>query len=113
MAQVLVYMKRYDKLVRDGIPTIIEEAGKRANWRELSDEEFREALKAKVLEEAGELLEASDASLLSELADLSEVIDAILRAYEFSREDLETLRQKKNEDRGGFARKIFLESVSV
>jgi hypothetical protein len=68
MASVLVRMKKYDKLVRDGIPTIIEEAGKRAIWRELSDEEFREALKAKVLEEAGELLEASDGSLLSELA---------------------------------------------
>lgn len=112
MASVLARMKKYDKLVRDGIPKIIEEARKRAIWRELSDEEFREALKTKVLEEAGELLEASDDSLLSELADLSDIIDAILLAYDLSREDLETLRQKKREERGGFARKIFLESVS-
>ena len=91
---------------------IIEEAGKKASWRMLSDDEFRTALKAKALEEAEELFEASDDSLLAELADLSEVIDAILRAYDLSRKDLEALRRLKREERGGFTSKTFLESVS-
>jgi predicted house-cleaning noncanonical NTP pyrophosphatase (MazG superfamily) len=105
-------MKRYEKLVRDRIPEIIESAGKTAVWRELSDEEFRLALKAKALEEAQELMEASDDALLSELADLSEVIDGILGAYDLSRKDLKKARRRKNKERGGFSRRLFLESAS-
>jgi predicted house-cleaning noncanonical NTP pyrophosphatase (MazG superfamily) len=112
MATVLADMKKYEKLVRDRIPEIIEGEGKAAVWRELSDEEFRLALKAKALEEAVEVVDASDDALLSELADLSEVIDGILRAYNLSREDLEAVRRRKNEERGGFDRRLFLESVS-
>ena len=103
---------RYEKLVRDRIPEIIERAGKTATWRRLRDEEFRQALKAKALEEAGELVNASDEALLSELADLSEVIDGILGAYDLSREDLEMVRRKKNKERGRFTRRIFLESAT-
>ncbi len=103
---------RYEKLVRDRIPEIIKRAGKTATWRQLRDDEFRLALKAKALEEAAELADASDDALLSELADLSEVIDGILGAYDFSPEDLEMARQKKNKERGSFSRRIFLESAS-
>lgn len=112
MAAILVGMKKYEKLVRDRIPDIIERAGKRAVWRELSDADFRLALRAKALEEAAELVDASDDALLSELADLSEVIDSILRAYDWSPEELQMVRRKKANERGGFGRKIFLESVN-
>jgi predicted house-cleaning noncanonical NTP pyrophosphatase (MazG superfamily) len=105
-------MKKYGKLVRDRIPEIIEQAGKSAVWRELSADDFRLALWAKVLEEASELAEAADDALLSELADLEEVVEAILTAYGHSREELEVVRQKKNEERGAFTRRLFLESVS-
>jgi predicted house-cleaning noncanonical NTP pyrophosphatase (MazG superfamily) len=105
-------MKRYGKLVRDRIPEIIERAGKSATWRELSTDEFRLALRAKVLEEAKELVDAADDALLSELADLSEVIETILFAYNLSRGELEMIRQRKNAERGAFTRRLFLESVS-
>jgi predicted house-cleaning noncanonical NTP pyrophosphatase (MazG superfamily) len=105
-------MKKYEKLVRDRIPEIIQRAGKTPVWRELRDEEFRRALKAKALEEAQELFDAADDELLSELADLEEVVEAILTAYGSSREELEAAREKKNEERGAFTRRLFLESVS-
>jgi predicted house-cleaning noncanonical NTP pyrophosphatase (MazG superfamily) len=105
-------MKKYEKLVRDRIPEIIERAGKTATWRELRDDEFRLALKAKALEEAQEIFDADDDALLSELADLEEVVEAILTTYGHSREELEAVREKKNEDRGAFAQRLFLESVS-
>jgi predicted house-cleaning noncanonical NTP pyrophosphatase (MazG superfamily) len=105
-------MKKYEKLVRDRIPEIIERAGKTATWRELRDDEFRLALKRKALEEAQELFDATDDALLSELADLEEVVEAILTTYGHSRESLEVVREKKNEERGAFARRLFLESVS-
>jgi predicted house-cleaning noncanonical NTP pyrophosphatase (MazG superfamily) len=105
-------MKKYEKLVRDRIPEIIERVGKTATWRELRDDEFRLALKAKALEEAKELFDATDDALLSELADLEEVVDAILTMYGHSREELEAVREKKNADRGAFTQRLFLESVS-
>ncbi|MGA2760958.1 MAG: nucleoside triphosphate pyrophosphohydrolase [Candidatus Cybelea sp.] len=112
MAAILVAMKKYEKLVRDRIPQIIERAGKTATYRELHDDEFRLALKAKVLEEARELFDAPDDALISELADLEEVVEAILITYGHSREELEAIRKKKNEDRGAFTRRLFLESVN-
>jgi predicted house-cleaning noncanonical NTP pyrophosphatase (MazG superfamily) len=112
VASVLVAVKRYGKLVRDRIPEIIERAGKTATWRELGDGEFRLALKAKALEEAQELFDADDDALLSELADLDEVVAAILTTYGYSREELEMVRAKKNEDRGAFMHRLFLKSVS-
>jgi predicted house-cleaning noncanonical NTP pyrophosphatase (MazG superfamily) len=105
-------MKRYGKLVRDRIPELIEQAGKSATWRELGADEFRLALRAKVLEEATELVDAADDALLSELADLAEVIEAVLCAYNLTRDELETARQRKNDERGVFTRRLFLESVS-
>ena len=105
-------MKKYGKLVRDRIPEIIEQAGRSATWRELSADEFRLALRAKVLEEAKELAGAADDALLSELADLSEVIEAILYAYNLTRDELEATRKIKNDERGAFTKRLFLESVS-
>ncbi len=105
-------MTKHEKLVRDRIPEIIERAGKTATWRELRDAEFRVALKAKAVEEAQELFDATDDTLLSELADLEEVVETILTAYGYSRDELEAVRETKNEDRGAFARRLFLEAVS-
>lgn len=105
-------MKKYGKLVRDRIPEIIERAGKTATWRELSANEFRLALRAKVLEEAKELMDAGDDALLSELADLEEIIEAILCTYDLTRDQLDAARQRKNDERGAFAKRLFLESVS-
>jgi predicted house-cleaning noncanonical NTP pyrophosphatase (MazG superfamily) len=112
VAAVLVAVKKYEKLVRDRIPEIIERAGKTATWRELRDGEFHVALKAKALEEAQELFDATDDALLSELAELEEVVEAILTAYGYSRDELDAVRETKNEDRGAFTRGLFLESVS-
>ncbi len=105
-------MKEYNKLVRDRIPEIIERAGKIARWRQLNDDEFREALRAKVVEEAIELLEADDNGIRTELADLAEVFDAVLHAYGVSEAELSVIRAKRNAERGAFKTRTFLESVS-
>ena len=56
-------------------------------------------------------MNAADDTLLSELADLVEIIEAILQAYDLTRDELEAARQKKNDERGAFTRRLFLESV--
>ncbi len=105
-------MTKYGKLVRDRIPEIIEQTGKSATWRELSADDFRLALRAKILEEAKELVDAADDALLAELADLAEVIETILCAYDLTNDELDAARQRKNDERGAFTRRLFLESAS-
>ena len=101
-------MKVYNKLVRDKIPEIIEADGKTCKTRILSGEEYIAALEAKLNEEVAEY--QADNSL-EEMADVLEVLQAICVARGYSLEELEALRAKKANERGGFADKIFLEYV--
>ena len=101
-------MKVYNKLVRDKIPEIIEADGKTCKARTLSDEEYIAALETKLNEEVAEYRADKN---LEEMADVLEVLQAICVARGYSLEELEALRAKKADKRGGFARKIFLEYV--
>ena len=101
-------MKIYNKLVRDNIPQIIENSGKSCKTRVLSDEEYVEALNAKLSEELGEYLQSNE---VAELADVVEVALALARAKGVSREQFEAIRQEKAAKNGAFARKLFLEWV--
>jgi predicted house-cleaning noncanonical NTP pyrophosphatase (MazG superfamily) len=104
-------MTRHDKLVRDRIPEIIERAGRRPAYRVLDGAAFRAALLLKLIEEAQEVCAAGDSERLSEFADLAEVFEAALAACGFTPEDLSRTREARRTERGGFARRIFLESV--
>ena len=101
-------MKVYNKLVRDKIPEIIEADGKTCKTRILSDEEYIASLDAKLNEEVAEYQADKN---LEEMADVLEVLQAICLARGYSLEELEALRAKKSNERGGFADKIFLEYV--
>ena len=101
-------MKVYNKLVRDKIPDIIEADGKSCKTRILSDEEYIAALEEKLNEEVAEYQADKN---LEEMADVLEVLQAICKARGYSLEELEALRAKKANERGGFADKIFLEYV--
>lgn len=59
------------KLVRDRIPEIVAASGGAPTVVVLSEEDSREALHLKLIEEAGELRDASDESRLEELAEVS------------------------------------------
>ena len=98
-------MKRYDKLVRDGIPAIIERSGRRCVVRVLGAQEYVERLDQKLQEELNEYL--VDGSI-EELADLVEVIRAAAIARGSTWEALEAVRIKKLHERGGFAKRWLL-----
>ena len=102
-------MKRiYNKLVRDRIPEIIEEQGNSCVTEVLSDEAYLRMLDAKLDEELAEYHQDQN---LEELADLLEVIFAAAEARGYTREQLEEIRAKKAEERGGFAKKLLLKEV--
>jgi len=100
--------QEHNKLVRDYIPQIIRQSGHQCNITILSEAEFSQALREKLLEEAQEVAGASPQGLVSELADLQEVIDAILALYGISRDDVLTEQRQKRAERGGFEQRIRL-----
>ena len=100
--------KEYNKLVRDRIPDIIRQSGNECETAVLSDEEYRQALRLKLIEEATEVAEAYGDKLVGELADLYEVIDALMASYDISGDRILNAQAKRRENRGGFAQKIML-----
>lgn len=99
---------KYDKLIRDRIPEIIEKSGKKAVVEELSSLEYKKYLDEKLGEELKEYL-ADDS--LSELADMVEVIYAILKYKDVDMKSFEALRARKAEERGAFDRRLLLREV--
>ena len=99
---------KYNKLVRDRIPEIIEASGKSCVTEILSDEAYLRLVDAKLDEELAEY--HSDQNI-EELADLLEVIYAAAMARGYTLEQLESVRAAKAEKRGTFANKILLKEV--
>ena len=106
-------MKIFNKLVRDKIPEKIEENGEVCKIKILSDEDYKIELNKKLQEEINEYFQADNENKLEELADVQEVLNAIVLANGYSQEDLENVRMKKFQKRGGFEKKIFLESTDL
>ena len=99
----------YNKLVRDHIPEIIAEKGKRFATAVYDDTAYLKALKQKVVEEATEVAQAkSDADLTKEIGDLYEVLDALLLATGISKDDVYALQEKRRIERGGFEDRLAL-----
>lgn len=96
------------KLVRDYIPEIIQETGRRPIFHSAEDQEYTAMLRDKLKEEVAEFLESEDPS---ELADILEVTYALAREKNVSAEQLDELRKKKAEQNGGFEKKIILDSI--
>jgi predicted house-cleaning noncanonical NTP pyrophosphatase (MazG superfamily) len=100
--------KEYNKLIRDRIPEILEAQNIPFSVEEMTETEYRQALRAKLMEEAEEAAEAADADLMTELADLLEVIEATLAAYGIPRSQVLDLQAKRRTERGGFVQRLRL-----
>ena len=101
----------YNKLVRDRIPEIIKNNGEEPIIRILDDLEYKVELEKKLLEEYNEVIESSGKDRLEELADMLEVIKALASIENKTLVDIIEISNKKNEVRGSFKDKIYLEKV--
>ncbi|KIL51089.1 nucleoside triphosphate pyrophosphohydrolase [Jeotgalibacillus campisalis] len=105
-------MPKYNKLVRDYIPQIIEQSGSKYSVKTLGNEEYIIELKKKMHEEIAEYEEAkNDQDAVEELADLLELVYAAAESHGTSVEHLERVRMTKAEKRGAFKDKVFLIEV--
>ncbi len=98
----------YNKLVRDLIPEIVRAEGRICEVVVLPEAAYREALLAKLVEEAREVQAAREVQLVTELADVLEVLDALLAAHGIPRDVVLAEQERRRGERGGFAQKLYL-----
>ncbi|ANS46487.1 phosphoribosyl-ATP pyrophosphohydrolase [Bacillus thuringiensis] len=99
-------MSAYNKLVRDRVPEKILMSGKTYTAQKLTGQAYIQAL-AKIGTE-----EIREFASMKEREHALEVIISLARAEGASIEDVERLRKKKEVERGGFERGIYLLDVS-
>jgi predicted house-cleaning noncanonical NTP pyrophosphatase (MazG superfamily) len=101
-------VEKYIKLVRDKIPEIIKQQGDLPKTELLDEDKYINVLNAKLMEEVAEYLENYN---VYEFADILEVIYAIAKYKGITQKDLEDIRVKKLDERGGFDSRISLIEV--
>lgn len=101
-------VKKYNKLVRDKIPEIIENSGRKAVVEKVSEEAYILLLHKKLEEECKEYIENKD---VKELVDLVEVIRAILEYNSVPVKEFEKMRIEKAVNRGTFKERYLLKEV--
>ncbi|MFZ2804252.1 MAG: nucleoside triphosphate pyrophosphohydrolase [Patescibacteria group bacterium] len=96
---------KYDKLVRDKIPDVIRAEGRTPTVSIADEAEYWTRLKDKLREEVEELCHDENEG---EVADVLEVLDAIIAYKKFDRVKIGEIKQKKNQERGGFGGRVIL-----
>ena len=99
--------KIYVKLVRDNIPELMREEGKRPKTRIAGQAEYRRRLMQKLMEEAIEYTSAPD---LEELADVLEVVHSLCSLHKITFAKLETVRKTKSKKKGPSRRGYYLKA---
>lgn len=85
-----------------------------AHYKMLTGNELSAELKNKLVEEAGEVHEASTVQeVIAELADVLEVIDGLCKAYGISIEDIAIEKERKYRERGGFQTGLYIETIEM
>ena len=102
-------LTKYHKAIRDKIPEIIKKDGYSCNIDTMSDEKFLLEIERKLSEEVTEYQNEKNPE---ELVDILEVIYRIAQLQGGSKEELEKIRIKKLQDRGGFEKNLFLIDTS-
>ncbi len=108
---------KYDKLVRDKIPQIIKDnpaVVEVGYTNDCDDIYFQMLLSYKLIEEAEEYLESGN---IEELADVYEVLAELAKLHYgeltqyLALDKLDDVCEAKNEDRGGFGNRTYLNYV--
>ncbi|MBH0361813.1 nucleoside triphosphate pyrophosphohydrolase [Bacillus toyonensis] len=106
-------MPTYNKLTQNKIAQIIKTNGKTPTTRILPEDEYIKELCKKTQEELTEYLEANtNEHKLEELSDLLKLINPLAKHEGTTLEEINNIRKKKAEERGGFSDRVFLIEVT-
>jgi len=105
---------KVNKLIRDKLPSHM--LSKRINPKTyiLNDEQLKKYLNEKLIEEAKEVISASEATALTEeLADLLEVMKTIAKIHEIKWDSIQNMALNKLDHYGGFNEGVFCDAVEI
>jgi len=106
----------FKKLVRDQVlQRCLDDPKVRTDYRILDPLEFKRELIAKIHEETDEIpvIETGDDEVLSEIADVQAVIDSLIEAYGYTKDDVAAAQQKKASKNGVFEKRAYIHSVDL
>jgi len=105
----------FRKLVRDKVlQRCLDDPQIKTYHHVLSDEDYKVELVRKLHEEVDEIDTASSRDdLLCEIADVQEVLDALALLYEFTKDDIRTAQNKKNQKNGAFKDRAYIDKVEL
>ena len=101
-----------NKLVRDkAIAAMTKNGCTHIEHYTLDDnEDYLSALAEKMVEELEEVFDAeSREEMIEELADIEEVLGAFKELVEIKQSEVDAIRKKKKEEKGGFGERVFIE----
>ena len=96
---------KYNKVIRDKIPEIIQSDGFTCNVKTLSDIEVLEKMEKKLDEEVTEYHQSKS---VEEIADILEVLERIAELRGTSVKELIRIKEEKAQKRGKFEKNLFL-----
>lgn len=103
---------KYDKLVRDNIPSIIEKSGKRCRYKKVKGKELGKYLYAKLDEEVEELHRAmTQEEKLEEIIDIEEILMTIFKYEQLDNHKYFLKLTSKNREKGRFTEGYVLKEV--
>ncbi len=105
---------KFEKLVRDKVKDLLEEKGIAVKAQALDEATYQEIIKDKLKEEVNELIAVnSPEKMMEEIADIFEVLEAYIAAFHLDSQLIKRIKYKKHDDRGGFYKRIFIQSIAL
>ncbi|MGI6109738.1 MAG: hypothetical protein ACOYB8_07860 [Eubacteriaceae bacterium] len=97
--------REYNRLVRDKVPEIITNSGRKCDFRILSDSEVILALQDKLQEKAEKFAKHPSEE---EISDIYELLDAIIDKFGYEQMHIDYLKLKNREETGGYNKNTYL-----
>lgn len=105
---------QFNKMIRDDMIAMYEAIGQKATYRTLKGKELVTATIQKIIEEAKEIPADGDRqTILKEIADVKQGLIDLQTHFAISDEEVEQARGKKLTEKGGFARGVFVETLTL
>lgn len=105
---------KYAKLVRDNIVKWHVESGHTPKVRHLKGEALKDALCAKLHEEADEVGSAIERhELIEEIADVQQILDDLCTHEHIDKKEIEQARIAKFNKKGGFKKGSYIDTVTI
>ncbi|HEY8885950.1 MAG TPA: nucleoside triphosphate pyrophosphohydrolase [Candidatus Microsaccharimonas sp.] len=104
------------KLVRDQVlQRCLDDPQFTTDYVVLEPRDFKASLVAKIHEETDEIpvIDEKDDEVLGELADVQEALDALVKVYGYSKQDIITAQAKKTAKNGAFEKRAFVTSFTI